>query len=68
MTMGHQGSVNGRWSFERGDKVRILDGPYRGLEGVIDEAAAADQRLQVVVPMFGRHTRLDLAYGQVRPL
>jgi len=60
--------VDSRWSFERGDKVRILEGPYRGLEGVIDETTAADRRLQVLVAMQGRHTRLELAYGQVRPL
>ena len=60
--------MNGRWTFERGDKVRILDGPYRGFEGVIDETATADGRLQVFIPVYGRHTRLELAYGQVRPL
>jgi transcriptional antiterminator NusG len=60
--------IDGRWSFERGDKVRILEGPYRGFEGVVDEAAAADGRLQVFVPVFGRHTRLELAVRQVRPL
>ena len=59
--------MNGRWTFERGDKVRIIDGPYRGLEGVIDDAAA-EGRLHVLVPMSGRHTRLELARGQVRPL
>jgi transcriptional antiterminator NusG len=60
--------VDRRWTFERGDKVRILDGPYRGFEGVIDETGSGDGRLQVFVPLSGRHTRLDLAYGQVRPL
>jgi transcriptional antiterminator NusG len=60
--------MEARWSFERGDKVRILDGPYRGFEGLVDEAAAADERLGVLVQVFGRHTRLELAYGQVRPL
>jgi transcriptional antiterminator NusG len=59
--------VDGRWTFERGDKVRILDGPYRGYEGVIDETAA-EGRLHVFIPVYGRHTRLELAYGQVRPL
>ena len=54
--------------FERGDKVRILDGPYRGLEGVIDETAASERRLHVFISVCGRHTRLELAYGQVRPL
>ena len=60
--------MNGRWTFERGDKERILDGPYQGFEGVIDETAAAEGRLQVFIPVYGRHTRLELAYGQVRPL
>lgn len=60
--------MSNRWSFERGDKVRILEGPYRGLEGVIDEATLGERRLSVLVAMQGRHTRLELAYGQVRPL
>ena len=60
--------MHNRWSFERGDKVRILEGAYRGLEGVIDETTVADRRLQVLVAMAGRHTRIELAYGQVRPL
>jgi transcriptional antiterminator NusG len=60
--------MDGRLAFERGDKVRILDGPYRGFEGVVDETAAAEGRLHVFVPVYGRHARLELAYGQIRPL
>ena len=60
--------MDGRWLFERGDKVRILEGPYRGFEGVIDEATAAEGRLHVLVPVSGRHARLELAVGGVRPL
>ena len=60
--------MEARWSFERGDKVRILDGPYRGAEGVVDDATASDGRLGVFVQVHGRHTRLELATGQVRPL
>ena len=60
--------MEARWSFERGDKVRILDGPYRGFEGVVDDATASDGRLGVFVQAYGRHTRLELASGQVRPL
>jgi transcriptional antiterminator NusG len=59
--------MDGRWTFERGDKVRILDGPYRGFEGVIDETGVGG-RLHVFVPVYGQHTRLELASGQVRPL
>ena len=57
-----------RWSFERGDKVRILEGPYRGLEGVVERVVSGEGRLHVFVPVFGRHTRLELAVGGVRPL
>ena len=60
--------IESRWTFERGDKVRILDGPYRGFEGVVHEASVADERLDVFVQVYGRHTRLELAFGQVRPL
>ena len=45
--------AEGRWSFERGDKVRILEGPYRGLEGVVDRVG--EERLHVLVPVSGRH-------------
>jgi transcription antitermination factor NusG len=58
--------AEGRWSFERGDKVRILEGPYRGLEGVVDRVG--EERLHVLVPVSGRHARLELAVGGVRPL
>jgi transcription antitermination factor NusG len=58
--------AEGRWSFERGDKVRILEGPYRGLEGVVDRVG--EERLHVLVPVSGRHARLELAVRGVRPL
>ena len=52
--------------FERGDKVRIADGPYRGYEGLIEALEAGS--LQVIVPVFGRPTRVELDARQVRPL
>ena len=57
-----------RWSFERGDKVRILEGPYRGLEGVVERVVAGEGRLHVFVPVYGKHARLELTVGGVRPL
>ena len=52
--------------FERGDKVRIADGPYRGYEGLIEALEAGN--LQVIVPVYGRPTRVELDVRQVRPL
>jgi transcription antitermination factor NusG len=52
--------------FERGDKVRIADGPYRGLEGLVETLDA--DRMRLIVPVFGRPTRVELDVRQVRPL
>ena len=52
--------------FERGDKVRIADGPYRGFEGVVEGVEAG--RMQVIVPVYGRAVQLQFDVRQVRPL
>jgi transcription termination/antitermination protein NusG len=52
--------------FERGDKVRIAEGPYRGYEGLVETLDAG--RMQVIVPVYGRPTRVELDVRQVRPL
>ena len=52
--------------FERGDKVRIAEGPYRGFEGLVEGLEAG--RMHVIVPVHGRPTRLDLDVRLVRPL
>jgi transcriptional antiterminator NusG len=52
--------------FERGDKVRIAEGPYRGHEGLIETLDAG--RMHVIVPVYGRPTRVELDVRQVRPL
>ena len=53
--------------FERGDKVRIAEGPYRGVEGVIEGVGAAGQ-MQVILPVYGRAIRMQFDARQVRPL
>ena len=53
--------------FERGDKVRVADGPYRGVEGVVETVEAAG-RMQVILPVYGRAIRMQFDTRQVRPL
>ena len=52
--------------FERGDKVRIAEGPYRGFEGLVEGVHAG--RMNVILPVYGRPTRVELDVRQVRPL
>ena len=52
--------------FERGDKVRIAEGPYRGVEGVVEGVDAG--QMQVILPVYGRAIRMQFDARQVRPL
>ena len=52
--------------FERGDKVRVADGPYRGVEGVVEAVGA--ERMDVILPVSGRAIRMQFETRQVRPL
>jgi len=52
-------------SFERGDDVRVVDGPLAPVVGKIEEVNAARGRLRVTVTIFGRPTSVELDFTQV---
>src|SRR5207237_10352580 len=54
--------------FQRGDKVRVIDGPFVNFQGVVDDINPERGRMKVVVPVFGRPTPVELAYYQVERL
>lgn len=47
------------------DKVRVIEGPFKGFDGVVDEVLADKKRVKVMVVIFGRKTPLELDYAQV---
>ncbi|MCI1785579.1 MAG: transcription termination/antitermination protein NusG [Bacteroidales bacterium] len=47
------------------DSVKIIDGPFSGFSGTIDDIDADRSRLKVVVVIFGRKTLLELSFTQV---
>jgi transcription antitermination factor NusG len=53
-----------RMSLARGDRVKILDGPFRDFIGYTQQLEAG--RVQVTVSMFGRTTRVTLDEAQVQ--
>jgi transcriptional antiterminator NusG len=48
-----------------GEPVKVIDGPFNGFSGVIEEINEEKKKLKVVVKIFGRRTPVELNYMQV---
>jgi transcription termination/antitermination protein NusG len=51
--------------FEVGDSVTVTDGAFASLPATISEINADQQKLKVLVSIFGRETPVELAFSQV---
>lgn len=51
--------------FHIDEPVKVIDGPFNGFSGVIEEINEEKKKLKVIVKIFGRRTPLELGYMQV---
>jgi transcriptional antiterminator NusG len=51
--------------FSTGESIKVIDGPFNGFTGVIEEINEERKKLKVIVKIFGRRTPLELNYMQV---
>lgn len=51
--------------FQRGERVRINDGPFANFTGVVDEVNQDRNTLRVMVSIFGRSTPVEVDFSQV---
>ena len=51
--------------FEKGEIVKVTDGPFVNFTGTIDEVNPEKGKLMVMVSIFGRATPVELEYWQV---
>ena len=66
MSEGAKGvKAKARVSFEPGESVRVVDGPFANFSAKVEEVKADKQKLKVSLSMFGRTTSVELDFAQV---
>ncbi len=51
--------------FEKGETVRIVEGPFANFSGLVEEVKPEKGKLRVMVSIFGRSTPVELEFFQV---
>jgi transcriptional antiterminator NusG len=51
--------------FDRGEEVRVTDGPFATMRGNVEESNPTRRKLRVLVSIFGRPTAVELDFAQV---
>ena len=55
-----------KYVFEKGEMVKIVDGPFNNFTGVVDDINLDRGTLKVMVTIFGRQTPVELEFLQVQ--
>jgi transcriptional antiterminator NusG len=54
-----------RYTFEEGDEVKVIDGPFSNFQGIVEEVKPDKEKLRVLITIFGRSTPVELDFIQV---
>lgn len=52
----------------KGAPVRIVDGPFKGFEGKVEEVDELRGKVKILVSMFGRETPVELDFLQIKKI
>jgi transcriptional antiterminator NusG len=62
---GESAEPKPKMSFEIGENIRVIDGPFTNFTGIIREVHPERGKLKVMVSIFGRSTPVELEFLQV---
>ena len=54
-----------KFSFEKGESVRVVEGPFVNFNGTVDEVNQSKGKVRVMVSIFGRATPVELEFPQI---
>jgi transcription termination/antitermination protein NusG len=57
-----------KFTFEEGDEVRVIDGPFSNFQGTVSEVKPDKEKLRVLISIFGRSTPVELDFIQVNKI
>ncbi|MGB5295808.1 MAG: transcription termination/antitermination protein NusG [Thermoanaerobaculia bacterium] len=57
-----------KYIFDKGEPVKIIDGPFNNFTGVVEDVNLDRNTLKVMVTIFGRATPVELDFSQVQKL
>ena len=57
--------VNVEDDLKVGDSVSIVDGPFKGMYGKVDNIDTENNRLNILIDLFGQETSVDVELFQV---
>lgn len=55
-------------SWNKGDAIRVVEGPFSDFSGKIEEVNSEKEKLKVLINIFGRDTPVELDFSQVEKL
>ncbi len=55
-------------AFEKGEKVKVIDGPFTNFMGEVDEVKADKMKLRLLISVFGRATPVELEFSKVEKI
>ena len=57
--------VNVEEDLNVGDTVNTIDGPFNGMSGKVDAIDLENNRLNIIIDLFGQETNVDVEVYQV---